>query len=275
MAWSNAKTAVVVGLGICLAAGGTVTVVKSVMPVQVDEAFWQMKGENLDKAPPVLILRPAKFLDNTAMTRGEEIPKVVDKGPPMRIEQVLEVDRAIVHHDMLAGLIEIAYSMRSQRTILPAEVPPERYDLMMTLRDHPREALQAAMRKQLGYDAHTEMVTTNVLLLHVSNAALLAEHAGKPDEQIQYSQTNHAWVFGNYPINATAEYFERCLNIPVELAPGLTGGYSGSITVPGSDPRRVITRGALKTVTTELNKMGLDLMATNMPIEMLVVEKVK
>jgi uncharacterized protein (TIGR03435 family) len=222
-----------------------------------------------------LILRPAKFLDNAAVTRGEEIPKVVDEGPPVRTEQVMEVQQAIDHHDTLAGLIQIAYSMRSQRTIMPAGPPNGRYDLMMTLREHSREALQAAIRKQLGYAAHIETVTTNMLQLRVSNAALLAEHAGRPDERLQYSQTNHAWVFANYPVNATAEYLERCLNTPVEMAPGLTGSYSGTITVPGSNPRRVITPGSLKTVAAELNKMGLDLVATNLPIEMLVVEKVK
>jgi Protein of unknown function (DUF3738) len=109
----------------------------------------------------------------------------------------------------------------------------------------------------------------------VSDAALLAEHAGADGGPVHFELTSNSWIFANYPVSEATEYLETSLNIPVEVAPGLTGNYSGTITVPGSAPGRVIKRQSLKTVIAELNRMGLDLAATNMPIEMLVVERTR
>ena len=62
MAWTKVKTFIVVGTGVLLAGGTTTVVMTKAVPrlfgQTVDESFWQ--PDKFQKAPPVLILRPTK-----------------------------------------------------------------------------------------------------------------------------------------------------------------------------------------------------------------------
>jgi len=125
MAFAKAKTTALVGTAI-LAAGITA--------IAVDESLWKMKLENLDKAPAVLIIRPAQYSDYSAMTTTEDGTNLT---------------KIIAHNVTVAGLLETAYSISQPRIILPTNVPTNQYELMLTLTNHQMEALQEALKKNL------------------------------------------------------------------------------------------------------------------------------
>jgi len=93
-----------------------------------------MKLENLDKAPAVLIIRPAQYSDYSAMTTTEDGTNLT---------------KIIAHNVTVAGLLETAYSISQPRIILPTNVPTNQYELMLTLTNHQMEALQEALKKNL------------------------------------------------------------------------------------------------------------------------------
>ena len=92
MTLAKVKTTAVIGTAIILAAGVTA--------IAVDESFWQMKLENLQTAPAVVIVRPTQYSDHMAMTDDE--------------------GRVIAHNLNFAGLLQVAFALTPQRMILPA-----------------------------------------------------------------------------------------------------------------------------------------------------------
>jgi uncharacterized protein (TIGR03435 family) len=252
MAWTKAKTVVVAGVAVLLATGTTVVVVEKVVSPTVDESFWDSKS-NLDKAPPVLIIRPARLSDyimNTMTGNGGVIYKVM------------------THNSDVAALLQIAYSFKHQRMILPADVPTNRYDLMLTLRDRPMEALQKAIQRQFGFAGRRETRETDVLLLKVKDPGLLALHTSKRGSKMGFKHDEGMWAWANFPISFVADYLEGTFNKPVIVQPGLSGNYD--ITFQWQD-----AEGKKQALTDELAQAGLELVPSREPIEMLVVEKVK
>ena len=134
MAWTKAKTAVVVSVGVLLTAGTTTVVVSRFASAAVDESLWEMKLENLKIAPSVLIIRPTRYSGSGMMTEAPA-PKE---------------GKVIMHRADFAGLLMEAYASREFRMIMPANVPRGWFDLMLTLPDHQQEALQKAIQRSLA-----------------------------------------------------------------------------------------------------------------------------
>ena len=252
MAWTKAKTVVVAGVAVLFATGTTVVVVEKIVSPTVDESFWDSKS-NLDKAPPVLIIRPARYSDyimNSMTGNGGVIYKVM------------------THNSDVAALLQIAYSFNRQRMILPAGVPTNRYDLMLTLRDHPMEALQKAIQREFGFSARREMRETDVLLLKVKDPGLLALHVSKRGSKMDFKNSKGLWAWSNFPISFVSDYLEGVFRKPVIVQPGLADRYD--ITFQWED-----TQDVKQALSDELAQAGLELVPSREPIEMLVVEKVK
>jgi uncharacterized protein (TIGR03435 family) len=74
-----------------------------------------------------------------------------------------------------------------------------------------------------------------------------------------------------YPISNLAGHLENYLSVPIVDQTSLTGGYDIKLDwqQDGSAAGKAKLRQAV------LDQLGLELVATNMPIEMLVVEKLK
>jgi|ERR1035437_3680911 uncharacterized protein (TIGR03435 family) len=253
MAWTKAKTVVVAGVAVLFATGTTVVVVEKVVSPSVDESFWEMKVENLKKAPPVLIIRPARYYDNAMMS-------INDNGNV--------ISKVIAHNMDVPGLLQIAYSFSRQRMILPASVPTNHFDLMLTLPAHQKEALQEAIKRKFGFTARRETRETDVLLLKVKDPGLLALHASKRGSKMGFKHDEGMWAWTNFPISFVADTLEFAFNKPVIVQPGLSARYD--ITFQWEDGQDV--KPAL---ANELAQAGLELVPSRESIEMLVVEKVK
>ena len=66
-------------------------------------------------------------------------------------------------------LMAAAYSYNPERIMLPAGAPTQNFDFLVTKAGDPREHLQSAIRKQLGYSADKETQVVPVLVLKVVN----------------------------------------------------------------------------------------------------------
>ncbi|MGB8369400.1 MAG: sigma-70 family RNA polymerase sigma factor [Limisphaerales bacterium] len=262
MAWTKAKTAIVVGVGVLLAAGTTSVVVNRIKSPSVDESLWEMKLENLRKAPPVLIIRPTRFSDHGSMMSGNGL---------------------IAHNLDLKGLFEWGYASLDQdesihtysrkRMILPEDAPQNGYDLMFILPDHsaksPQQAaktLQQGITQKTGFAARKETRETDVLLLSIKDPGLLALHVSRRGSKRKYQSSDGLRAWTNFPISHVADYLEFAFDKPVIVQPGLSGNYD--ITFQWED-----AQGKKQAMADELAQAGLELVPSRETIEMLVVEK--
>jgi uncharacterized protein (TIGR03435 family) len=253
MAWSKAKTVVVAGAAVLFATGTTVVVVEKVRSPSVDESFWEMKVENLKKAPSVLIIRPTRYYSPT-------------KSASVNIYDGKVVSKIIAQNVGFVTLLNFAYSLSRQRMILPAGVPTNNFDLMLTLPDHQPEALQKAIQRQFGFAARRETRETDVFLLKVKDPRLLALHASKPGSKMGFKHDEGLRAWSNFPISFVADYLEGTFDKPVIVQSGLSGNYD--ITFQWEDEV-----GKKQALSDELAQAGLELVPSRESIEMLIAEK--
>jgi uncharacterized protein (TIGR03435 family) len=267
MAWTKVKMAVVVGVGVLFAAGTTTVVVDKLLPVKVDDKWFVTDSSVLNKVPDNLtIIRPTHFgKRGGGGTLGEQ-SRIVSYNVPL--------DWSIVFAENFSD---------GSRLVLPKDFPKNRFDVLITLpqnrnyngQDEIRQAMRDVIKKQFGFTAHREMRDRDVLLLQVKNPNAIGLQ-----KTVQYNpQSNDSAIQSSveglnsksFPINYLADELESHLQIPVLDQTEMTSRIALDLRwkkLPGETvldtTRRVI-----------LDQLGLELVPTNMPIEMLVVEKVK
>jgi hypothetical protein len=148
MTLAKIKTAALVVAAIVLVTGTTVVVNKfvaqsSVEP-SIDESLWKADARTLEKVPPVLIIRPTKFTGGGANLNSGE--------------------KAMLMNSSISGLLSVAYGFPESRVVLPDNISKERFDLMLTLAHHPKEALQAEIKSKFGLVAHPETRDADILV---------------------------------------------------------------------------------------------------------------
>jgi hypothetical protein len=137
MAWTKMKTATVVGVATILAIGTTTVVVKKFISPPVEYYFAHFETMDLDKAPPVLILRPSKY-----PRQGDYI--ITTK---MDLHNFGKVMRRGCTFD---ALLASAYDFGTERMVLPADAPQGRFDLLLTLPINRRKRCARRLKSNLG-----------------------------------------------------------------------------------------------------------------------------
>lgn len=257
MAWTKAKTAVVTGIVVLLAAGTVSTVaVKTVINKKM-EAYeasrvqvWQEKYDVsiVDRLPPQAKIFPILRSRSAGINAwGEQNGKMVGLG----------VD--------VGDIMQAAYGVSAGRLIYSAPVPIGRFDFISNLQKGQMEALQKAAEEKFGLVGRRQVVETNVLVLTVRyrNSAGL-----KPSSTTQGSgnRSNDSIACRNRPISLLAYYLENCLKTPVVDRTDLTGNFDFDIkwdSTPG-DLKRVL-----------LEQLGLELVPGREAIEYVVVSREK
>ena len=183
------------------------------------------------------------------------------------------------HAVSLATLISYAYGSpkpcihwSDNRVILPPDVAGGKFDFVLAASDHPQEALQAEIKKQLGLVAHRELRDAEVLGMFVSYPSVTAQAAAKGGNG---SDTGAApgrrqFEFTNMPIDDLSDFLEVSLGKLVINQTELTQNYSGSLKWnPQPDPA-----AELKEIQKVLGEQfGLELVPSRQAVEMLVVTK--
>ena len=158
------------------------------------------------------------------------------------------------------------------RVILPPEVAGGKFDFVLTASEHPQEALQAEIKKQLGLVAHRELREADVLGLFVSNPSVIALSVAKEgngsDTGAAPGRSN--FEFTNMPIDDLSDFLEVSLGRLVLNQTELTQKYSGSLKW---DPQSN-KAAELKEIQNVLaDQFGLQLVPSRQSVEMLIVKK--
>ncbi len=217
------------------------------------------------KTPPQVVIVPTIFTNS-----GGSYRDYTKGGGAMGICQpVTNIVRSVYAHDIY-------------RMIFTLGLPEGRYDFFAKLSNlNPpvwQTALGDVLRSKLGVIAKPEIRETDVWLLRYKNP-----NAGglKPPGSLirslnleanirRISETNSIAHFV-LPISALQDYLEVMLEIPVIDQTGLKGLYDFKLTWDSSDQTRV--KESIK--QSLLDQLGFELVPTNVPFEMLVVEKVQ
>lgn len=220
----------------------------------------------LNDAPRIVAVLPSKFPQPTSFTPGGPRPP---GGWGMNRD-----DRAIGVGMDTTYLLQTAYHANSPaRMVLPPDFQHERYDFIANLPQGSFDALQKEIADKLGLTAEQKVVQTNVLLLVVN----------KPDLLKPYNPADNAAPAANNlrlpTIQILASFLEMNLNRPVLDQTGVTGQYdielpqSALVPAPGSMPGDVSRR--IQTIRSYLeDHLGLGLVETNAPVELLFVNKI-
>ena len=262
MAWTKAKTALLVGAGVVLAAGTTTVAVKAIHSFEVPDALWEtMDRDALEKAPAVLVLRPTHFAPVRAVP-----------GRTWTTGLRLDTGRMIGKSRDFKSLIAAAYDSPTEdkygveRTLFPSNLPEGAFDFLVTVTNQPEQRLQAAIEKQFGYVARPRVIETNTLALIQRNPDLLKAFAvPEPMTMDTFNETrSFASLVRQWEIN---------LKIPIVDRTGLSNRYDLRSVWP---PNGLIPSSGGEAYKREiLTKLGLELVPSRDPIEMLVVEKAK
>jgi uncharacterized protein (TIGR03435 family) len=240
MAWAKAKVTIM-GVSVLLAAATTTALAIN----------WELNSKALDKNPPTIILRPTQF---KSMTGG------ASSGYKFVVENV-----------SLRLLLSMAYDpLAEYRMVLPNGSPKGNFDFMFTMSGNPTEALKSEIKKQFGLVAHREIRSTDVLLAEVINPNASGLKIAGSNENQQVGNFRNV-IFKGAQIDLLTSWLEAITETPVINQTGLTNYYD--ITVQWKPTSGQSEADAIRQILPD--QLGLELVPTNMPIEMLVVEKVK
>jgi uncharacterized protein (TIGR03435 family) len=244
MAWAKAKTATLISTSLLVACGAAVYV-------------WEVPTASFDvlhtTSPQVKIV-PTKYPDSPGTGVGID-------------DQTLGISMP------METLIKRAYAVDDLRIILVTKLPDGKYDYIANLPSGSAKALQQEIKKQFGIVGHFEPRLKDVFVLKVKDASAL-KLTPRPNK-FPYAKAGE-WPEGNQfhwggqPTSGLADWLEGYFQIPVVDQIGRTNA-SGFDFVLDWD---VKSRDSEK-LKQALNQIGLELIPTNMPIEILVVEKVK
>jgi uncharacterized protein (TIGR03435 family) len=260
MAWTKAKTIVVVGVGVFLAAGTTTITVKE---IQEHRTYpWQVRPfsmEIMDQVPPQVRIVPAKLPPGGMGMSGSG--KLMGLGQP------------------LSSIFPHAYRMNWARTVYKVQLPPGNYDFIANLSQGSAEALQREIERKFGLSAKREVRETDVLVLTVRrpNAPGL-----RPPDPNRFGPLAHEtgtsgssagqFECRNNPLSTLANFLESCFQIPVIDRTGLAQHFNIDLKWEEQDWQHHNLEALRQAL---LDQLGLELVPSREPTEMLVVEKAK
>jgi uncharacterized protein (TIGR03435 family) len=261
MAWTKTQTAIVAGAVILLAAGTTTVAINKIVR-QRDENLWRvpnLKFAILNEARPQVTILPTKFQD------GERY-RIFDSAK----------GRSVAIGFPINAIVAFAYDWPFARVVFASADPGEKYDYIANLPQGSMTALQRELKNKLGLTARTETRVMDALVLKVQrpNAPGLKPPAGgiarDGDGSIHFQSVPISTPSPSVLTLSLATELEAYFGIPVIDQTGLTQNFNIDLTwneLGDQDP----DHDALKRAV--LDQLGLELVPTNMPIEMLVVEK--
>ena len=258
MAWTKVKTAVVIGAGVLLAAGTATVAIKEIKTHSTDESWrvLNLNAEIVENAAHQVRILPTKFASSGGAASYTDF-------------KFAALDKSV------DDIARIAYDVPPARVIFAAAKPQGGYDYIANFPQGSRQALQQELKKRFGLIGRPETRTVDSLLLRVRNpnAPGLKPATGGPgflNDRVEHGQ-NYV-TCNNLPLASIRNLLEQRLNQPVMDEIGLTQHFSFELQwndMNGQNADHSSLKQAL------LDQLGLELVPTNMPVEMLVVDKVK
>jgi len=265
MAWTKAKTAIVIGAALLLTAGTTAITVKKIEAHRTYLNSWRVSGINsaiVDEAAPQVRILPTKFKPGQN-TIAESNDGTKWGGINMPV----------------SAIAWIAYEWRPARVVFATE-PPKRsgYDFIASLPQGSYPALQRELKNSLGWVGRRETRDVDVLVLRVRNPNATGLKPPIPGGQNDWTG-NDSYVCDDRALSSDSPPYlglTRCLEqifeMPIIDQTGLTQHFSINLKWT---PQR--TRDAYLNAVKQalVDQLGLELVPDRQPVEMLVIEKVK
>jgi uncharacterized protein (TIGR03435 family) len=247
MAWTKAKTAILVGVGLLLI-GGTVTIAVEKVATRRGEP-WQRKYDPFAlaaMAPETKILPALASRPTGTDSWGGSHNKLVGIGVTS------------------TEIVQAAYDATIGRMIFSDPVPGGRYDFISTQSGDQGAALQQAVKNKFGLSGRHELIETNVLVLTLlsTNVAGLVPNRESVDGYNNRDVKSIACVHA--PISTLIMFLENALGTPIVDRTGLTGYFDMYVSWD-SLPEGL--KNALP------SQMGLELVPGREKVDYLVVEK--
>jgi hypothetical protein len=267
MAWTKAKTAIIVGAGILLAAGTTTVTVRQIEISRADDS-WRVENINPDavnRAAPQVRILPTKFPPSA----GSRLLR-----PGIGIDKFVGINVPV---DAIASLAyrsddPLGLPWPRERMIFTTPEPRQTYDFIATLPQGSVEALRREMKTKLGFVGRKEIREIDVLILKIKNqnAPGLVPSAGEGSGNFYDSLEGgqHHFKIENQTSSIIAGFFERLFKMPIIDQTGVTRHFNFDLKWNESDGPDVLKQALL-------DQCGLELVPGREPVEMLVVEKAK
>ncbi len=274
MAWAKAKTVIVASAAVLLAAGTTTVVIEQTLETSLDDAYFDFNSnsEKLQQAPPLLVIRPTHFPQESAVSEASDFAHAGN---------VKMVGRAVP----IVWLLQNAYgsptnyqSWPEKQMALPPDLPTNKFDFLVTVPDF-RTGFQARLKKQFGLIGRKEMRDVDVFSLRLKTTGRSGLKQS-PNQKVSHPSSSE-WKYGpdkyigsNRSFPEFTEFLQGGLNKLLVDQSGLAGLYDINLTWnPKEADWQQPTYDGLRQAL--IDQLGLELVPTNMPVEMLVVEKVK
>ena len=262
LAWTKAQTAIVAGVGLLLAAGTTAITVKAIQ--QPHNYSWRVKGATRVEAAHILGTWPAQVWIEPAKA-------------PHSGHSLIGRDangRIMGRNTPFSWLLSNAYGKTQVWMVLPTDITDDHgYDYMANLNHGSAEALQQAINKTFGVVARRELRETNVLILRIADTRVqgIRPPTANPRTEQQFDIDAITWF--DQPLSVLDVFLEYVVfKTPILDQTGLTQHYDFSIRWDEQWWSR--NRNDLKGFNEQLrSQLGLELVPSHEPIEMLVVEK--
>jgi uncharacterized protein (TIGR03435 family) len=269
MAWSKTQTAIVAGVAVLFAAGTTTVTIKEIHEHQNDE--WQLGeiSENLLLKPPFrTVILPTKIADKRRQNRTPGTIAMAD-GRAVGINSSLEDILRWAYSPAHGEEGEEYYALSPARIVLDTTLATNRYDYFSNQPKGSRNALQHEIKREFGLTGKFETIETNVLLLAVKypNPSGLKPSTAKTGS-LDLSNGKLSAVDAN--MAGFVLTVELVFGVPVINQTKLTNSFDFNISWNASEGGYSNLNGFKQALTDQL---GLELVPTNMPIEMLIVTK--
>jgi uncharacterized protein (TIGR03435 family) len=246
MAWAKTKyTAMIIATSVLISAGAT-TYLWETSPVTF---------ETLYKAKRQVQILPTKFPNSQGGSVGAD-------------DQTLGINMDF------QSLIQQAYGVNEYRIIISTELPQTNYDYISNLRSGSGKALQQEIRKQFGITGRYEprMKESFVLKVKDTNGLKLTRRKSYQEKAGMWFEGNQ-FRWGGQPSSQLAGWLERYFKTPVVDQTGMAKLHDYNFELNWNE-QDLSNRDSEK-LKQALNEIGFELISTNQPIAMLVVEKVK
>ena len=260
MAWTKAKTIIAAGVTILFGIVATTVAIKKFDDLR-GNIFWRNIEHfqspsamlaDLNETPAQVTIIPAIYSHWGGITW-------FDKN-----------GRMLGMNSTITNLLGTAYYELPSRIIFSQPPPAGKYDFIANFPSGSDEALRQKIKEQFGLVAQREVIDAQAWLLEVKDPAKLkttSHVTARPSSR----SGDGEWRIENEKIATLVDLLEGIfLRAPVIDRTGLSGRYDFDLHWNVHNQARWIPM-----LTNQLDQLGLELVPTNMPIEMLVVEKAK
>jgi hypothetical protein len=183
------------------------------------------------------------------------------------------VTRMMGRNRTFAQLVARAYNCPVSQLVLPDNVPTQHFDYLSTILDtNEFTRFETAITKKLGYVANWKQHDTEVFLIEAQTPHPPGLASGNPEKESTIGENSAGQLeFRNRAPSDIRDLMESLADVQVMDQTGVNGRFDFDLDCARED----FANHDWDRVKQALDRVGLELVTTNMSMQMLVVEKTK